>query len=89
MCVWVFWISKAFTDLCINSKLIQNIGECLREVDSGVGARDLNDVKKDQDRHATMLEMYAECDEGVVIGGRPGFRGEVELAFIVLEVHFD
>ena len=46
-------------------------------------------VKKDRDRHTMMLEMYAERDEGVVIGGRPGFRGEVELAFIVLEVRFN
>ena len=89
MCAQDFSISKAFTDLCINSKLIQNLSKCLHKIDSSVGAHDLNNVKKDQDGHTPMLKMYTERNEGVVIGGRPGVCGEVELAFIVLEVHFN
>lgn len=84
-----FSISKAFTDLCINSKLVQNLSKCPHEIDSSVGARDLNDVEKDQDGHAMMLKMYAERDEGVMIGGHPGVHVEVELAFVVLKVCFN
>ena len=75
---------QRLTHLVSDVELLQDVCERLRKIDAGVGARDLDEVKRKREGLVLVDEVYRNGDIRMVVGSGPRVRGEVQIPVVVL-----